>query len=121
MAYFKQPPDQSEQGYTRRFDLPDESRAENDNFPQDEYDDYDDGFDALSDENGESVEEELLTEEEKQTRQKNRYRLFTGIGDLAGTVIGTVIILLLIALLLSMINFLRRDMGQNLTLLKTKW
>ena len=118
MAYFKQNQNQDEQEYTRRFDLPEE------NSPAEEvYDNYDDGFDELSETDGtdEDTYEDELTEEEKLDQQKHRYRLFMGISDLAGTVIGAVVILLLIALLVSMINFLRRDMGQNLTLLKTKW
>lgn len=110
MAYFHRESGQEEKEYTRRFDLPE----------QEEEPDYDDGFDELT-EDDDPEETEELTDEEKNEIRENRSRLLFEIGDLGGTIIGTVVILLLIALLLSIVNFLRRDLSQNMVLLKTKW
>ena len=80
---------------------------------------YDDGFDALEDEAAE--EEEPLTPEESERKQKHRLALAYGAGNTTALVIGIELILLLIALLLSMIRFVQTDMSRNFTLFETRF
>ena len=77
--------------------------------------DYDDGFDDPYTE-----EEEPLTEEEKQENRINRFRMFSGAGNLFAVITGAVVILLLLALLFNMIGFVLNDADRNFTLFQTR-
>ncbi len=78
-------------------------------FDDEEYDEYDDGFDEPE---AEEYQDEELTEEEKQEQKKDRVRMLFGAGDLTGIIAGTVVILLLLAFLFQMINFVRDDIHE---------
>ena len=108
MAYFRE----NEMEETRRQTpvVPDEQKQED--FAGS---DYDDGFDDPDPE-----EEEPLTEEEKQEIRMDRFRMFSGAGNLFAVITGTVVILLLLALLFNMIGFVLNDADRNFTLFQTR-
>ncbi len=80
--------------------------------PEEEiYDEYDDGFDELNEE-----EEQEPDPEEKLERKRDRFRLAVGAGNLIMVLGGTVAILLLLTLLFNMVYFVINDMGRSFTL-----
>ena len=83
---------------------------------EEEADDYDDGFDELTEE-----EEPELSEEEKAELRRNRFRLAAGAGNLVAVIGGAVMILVLLALLFNMINFVSNDMTRNFSLFQTNF
>ena len=79
--------------------------------------DYDDGFDELT-EDGEEPEPD---EEERAERRRNRIMLAFGASNLLVVVAGTVLILLLLTLIFSMVHFIYIDMGRNFSLFQTQF
>ena len=77
--------------------------------------DYDDGFDD------DSGEVETLSEEEINENRRNRFKLLSGISDVAAVIIGTAVILVLLALLMSMIGFVLNDADRNLALFQNRF
>lgn len=82
-----------------------------------EEEEYDDGFDELTEEE----EPEELSEEEKAERTASRFRLAAGAGNLVAVIGGTVLILILLSLLFNMINFVSNDMSRNFSLFQTNF
>lgn len=114
MAYFKQnEQDEYTSVFQKTMEVPsDEKQTEI-------YDDYDDGFDMLT----EGPEDEVLHEEDPEEaaeRRKERFKFINGISDFVAVIIGTVVILLLVAFLISLINWLSTDIRQTFTLWQTK-
>jgi len=79
--------------------------------------DYNDGFDALDDD--ESVPE--LSPAEKAARTHKRVRMALGAGNLFGVIAGTVLILLMLTLIISMVHFVITDMGRSFSLFQTNF
>ena len=79
--------------------------------------DYNDGFDALDDD--ESVPE--LSPAEKAARTHKRIRMALGAGNLFGVIAGTVLILLMLTLIISMVHFVITDMGRSFSLFQTNF
>ena len=79
--------------------------------------DYNDGFDALDDD--ESVPE--LSYAEKAARTHKRIRMALGAGNLFGVIAGTVLILLMLTLIISMVHFVITDMGRSFSLFQTNF
>ena len=115
MAYFQQRT--AEEGYTHSFQTapplyPEEAEYEPD---------YDDGFDALMEEEVEPVEAEpALSEEEIRDAKRRKYRIAAGFGDFGAVLLGVVAILILVAFLINMIQFISNDFRQNFSLLQTR-
>ena len=84
---------------------------------EEQEEDYNDGFDELTDE--EEVPE--LTEDERKERRNSRIRLAIGAGNLFGIIAGTVLILVLLTLIFSIIHFVINDMGRNFSLFQTNF
>jgi len=97
MAYFRR-----NEAYNEDGDLPEEE--------------YDDGFDELTEE-----PEEEITEEERAEIRKDRTRLAFGAGNLFVIIGGVVAILLLLTMLFSMISFVINDMGRSFSLFQTQF
>ncbi len=87
----------------------------NQQYDEDDYkpeeEEYDDGFDELTEE-----EEPELDPETKKELKRDRFRLAVGAGNLVAVIGGTVAILLLLTLLFNMIYFVINDMGRSFTL-----
>ncbi len=79
--------------------------------------DYNDGFDALDDD--ESVP--VLSPAEKAARTHKRVRMALGAGNLFGVIAGTVLILLMLTLIISMVHFVITDMGRSFSLFQTNF
>ena len=79
---------------------------------------YDDGFDELTE-----PEEEIpeLSDEEKQAKRMSRMRMALGAGNLFGVIAGAVIILIMLTLIFSIIHFVINDMGRNFSLFQTNF
>ena len=80
-------------------------------------DEYDDGFDELT----ESDEEEMPDEEQILENRNRKLRIFFSVGDLTAVIAGSVIILVLLALLLNMVSFVITDVNRNFTLFQTRF
>ena len=76
---------------------------------QSETDCYDDG---------DPLDDDLLTPEEQEELRRSHWQLLANLGDLAGVILGTIVILVLIMLLVSLLNWLVGDMSQSFTLLQ---
>ena len=76
-----------------------------------------DGEDDFADE-GDPLDEELLTEEERAELRRSRWQLIAGLADFAGVILGTAVILVLVVLLVSLINWLINDVSQSFILLQ---
>ncbi len=83
--------------------------------------DWDDGFDELTEAPYDEAydEEEPLTEEERRERSRGRARLAFGAGNLVAVIGGTVVILLMLTLLFNMIHFVVNDFHRNFSLFQT--
>ena len=81
--------------------------------PQGGYDDMEDGYYGLED-------DELFTEEERAEARRSKWRMLSGVGDFFSVIAGTVVILLLVALLISLITWVQADISQTFVLLQTK-
>ena len=97
----------------------------NEPFPGEEYpaetepeEEYDDGFDELTEKEEEIPE---LSEEERLERRKSRARMAMGAGNLFGVIAGTVLILVLLTLIFSIVHFVINDMGRNFSLFQTNF
>ena len=111
MAYFQQQTEE-EKGYTRFFVSPEKAEYEPD---------YDDGFDALMEEEEDLQEAEpILSEKEIQDEKRRKYRIAAGFGDFGAILVGVVVILILVAFLINMIQFISNDFRQNFSLLQTR-
>ena len=77
---------------------------------------YDDGFDALNEE-----EEPEPDPEEELEQKKDRLKLAVGASNLIAIIGGTVAILLLLTLLFNMIYFVINDMGRSFSLFQTNF
>lgn len=100
MAYFKSNESYPEDAYN----------------PQEQEEDYDDGFDELYEE-----EEPELSADEHDEKIRNRVQLARGAGNLFGIIFGTILILVLLALVFSMIYFVINDMNRNFSLFSTNF
>ncbi len=89
------------------------NKTQNENEQSDE---YDDGFDDMSEEE----EQYPLSRKEKEDIRKNRFLMATGAGNLLAVITGTIAILILLALLFSMIGFVLNDVERNFTLFQTR-
>ncbi|MDO5435519.1 MAG: hypothetical protein Q4G19_04040 [Clostridia bacterium] len=117
MAYFRRNDDNEANGNTGEQD-PGYVRLFRQETEAEDADAYDDGFDEL---NGSfDEEEEQFTEEEEEELRHDRYRLVSGLGNLAAIVIGCVIILIMIALLFSLLSWLQNDVSHTFTLWNSK-
>ena len=67
---------------------------------------------------GDPLDEELLTEEERAELRRSRWQLIAGLADFAGVILGTAVILVLVVLLVSLINWLINDVSQSFILLQ---
>ncbi len=76
-----------------------------------------DGEDEFTAE-GDPLDEELLTEEERAELRRSRWQLIAGLADFAGVILGTAVILVLVVLLVSLINWLVNDVSQSFILLQ---
>ena len=116
MAYFQRQPAE-ENSYTRQF-----APASGD-FSEEEWDDYDDGFDELTEEDPgeEEYPADEASEEEARREKRRKYRIAAGIGDFGATLIGVVVILALVAFLINMLRFVSSDFTQNFSLWSTKF
>jgi hypothetical protein len=83
---------------------------------EEEEEQYDDGFDELTEE-----EEPELSEEERAELRRSRFRLAAGAANLVAVIGGAVLILVLLALLFNMINFVSNDMTRNFSLFQTNF
>lgn len=79
---------------------------------------FDDTADGLYD--SDPLDDDLLTEEEREYLRRSHWRLISGLADFAGVIAGTAVILILIALLVSLLNWLSADITQTFTLWQTK-
>lgn len=115
MAYFRhnEPIDATRRQTPLYTEIPDEE------YPEDEDTEYDDGFDALEEEEPDPQEEAFLREERKM-RLRDRIRVLMDVSNLAAILIGTAAILLMLTLLFNMINFLASDMRNSFTLFQTR-
>lgn len=84
--------------------------------PFEEEDEYDDGFDELTQE-----DEPELTEEELEERKGNHFRLAVGAGNLVAVIGGAVLILLLLTMIFSMVHYVINDMNRNFSLFSTNF
>ena len=99
MAYFKNNEPYSDEPYSE-----DEDEEE-----------YDDGFDDLTE------EEPELTEDEMEERKENHFRLAVGAGNLVAVIGGAVLILLLLTMIFSMAHYVINDMNRNFSLFSTNF
>ena len=81
-----------------------------------EEEEYDDGFDELSEE-----EEPEPDPEEKLEKRRDRFRLAVGATNLVAIIGGTVAILILLTLLFNMVYFVINDMGRSFSLFQTNF
>ena len=65
-------------------------------------------------------DEDLLTDEEKASLRRSRWRVLASLGDFAGVIAGTAMILILIALIISLVHWVRSDITQSFTLWQTR-
>ena len=79
---------------------------------------YDDGFDELTEEADDNA---YLTEEELDERKQNHVKLAYGAGNLFGVIAGAVLILVLLTLIFSMVYFVINDMGRSFSLFQTNF
>ena len=64
------------------------------------------------------LDDELLTDEERNELRRSHWKLLAGLADFAGVILGTVAILVLIMLLVSLLNWLINDISQSFILLQ---
>ena len=94
----------------------------NEPYPEEPYEteeqeeEYDDGFDELTDE-----EEPEISEDERQEIRKSRFRVALGAGNLVAVIGGALLILLLVTLIFSMIYFVINDMSRSFSLFSTNF
>lgn len=95
----------------------------NEPYPEDPYEaeeqeeeEYNDGFDELTDE-----EYPELTDDEQQEIRKSRFRVALGAGNLVAVIGGALLILLLVTMILSMIYFVINDMSRSFSLFSTNF
>ena len=65
-------------------------------------------------------DEDLLTDEEKASLRRSRWRVLASLGDFIGVLAGTAVILILIALIISLVHWVRSDITQSFTLWQTR-
>lgn len=87
------------------------------------YTDYDEEdnaaqFDGADFEDADPLDEELLTDEERDELRRSRWQLLAGLADFAGVILGTAAILILVTLLVSLLNWLVNDVNQSFILLQ---
>ena len=109
MAYFQRKPE-TEEAYERRFAPQEET--------WDDEEDYDDGFDELTEE---EAPEEELSEEELRAEKAEKYRMAASFGSFAAIVAGALAILGLTAFLIRMIRFVATDFSQTFSLWATRF
>ena len=90
-----------------------ETYSEDEDLPEEE---YDDGFDELTEE-----PEEEITDEERAEIRRDRTRLAFGAGNLFVIIGGVIAILLLLTMLFNMVSFVINDMGRNFSLFRTQF
>ena len=83
---------------------------------EEEEEEYNDGFDELTDE-----EIPEITEDERKERRMSHIRMAIGAGNLFGIIAGTVLILILLGLIFSIIHFVMNDMARNFSLFQTNF
>ena len=83
-----------------------------------EEEEYDDGFDELTDD-GEPEEE--LDPQEKLERKRDRFRMAVGAGNLFAVIGGAVAILVLLTLIFNMVYFVINDMSRSFSLFQTNF
>lgn len=110
MAYFRE--NETEET-TKKTDCFSDGEKEEDSLEFEE-NDYDDGFEELT-------EETNLSDEERKEIRTKRFRAFSGAGNITAVITGTVVILILLALLMNMIGFVLNDADRNFTLLQTRF
>ena len=94
----------------------------NEPYPEEPYEteeqeeEYDDGFDELTDE-----EDPEISEDERQEIRKSRFRVALGAGNLVAVIGGALLILLLVTLIFSMIYFVINDMSRSFSLFSTNF
>ena len=94
----------------------------NEPYPEEPYEteeqeeEYDDGFDELTDE-----EEPEISDDERQEIRKSRFRVALGAGNLVAVIGGALLILLLVTLIFSMIYFVINDMSRSFSLFSTNF
>ena len=94
----------------------------NEPYPEEPYEteeqeeEYDDGFDELTDE-----EEPEISDDERQEIRKSRFRVALGAGNLVAVIGGALLILLLVTMILSMIYFVINDMSRSFSLFSTNF
>ena len=81
-----------------------------------EQEEYDDGFDELTDE-----EEPEISDDERQEIRRSRFRVALGAGNLVAVIGGALLILLLVTLIFSMIYFVINDMSRSFSLFSTNF
>lgn len=64
------------------------------------------------------LDDELLTDEERNELRRSHWKLLAGLADFAGVILGTVAILVLVMLLVSLLNWLINDVSQSFILLQ---
>lgn len=101
MAYFKKNEPLQEEAY----------------YPDEEEEEYDDGFDEL---NGEEEMPEL-SDEEIRERRAGRIRTAVGAGNLLAVIGGTLLIFLLLTMIISIVHFVMTDMGRSFSLFQTNF
>ena len=94
----------------------------NEPYPEEPYEteeqeeEYDDGFDELTDE-----EEPEISDDERQEIRRSRFRVALGAGNLVAVIGGALLILLLVTLIFSMIYFVINDMSRSFSLFSTNF
>ena len=101
MAYFKKNEPLQEEAY----------------YPDEEEEEYDDGFDEM---NGEEEMPEL-SDEEIRERRAGRIRTAVGAGNLLAVIGGTLLIFLLLTMIISIVHFVMTDMGRSFSLFQTNF
>ncbi len=83
---------------------------------EEQEEEYDDGFDELTDE-----EEPEISDDERQEIRKSRFRVALGAGNLVAVIGGALLILLLVTLIISMVYFVINDMSRSFSLFSTNF
>lgn len=85
---------------------------------------YDQGYDPAYDsevdfmDDGDPLDDDLLTEEEQEELRRSQWQLLANLADLGGIILGAALILLLVMLLISLLNWLSSDLTQSFTILQ---
>lgn len=99
---------------------PDEALPDEEGYVPLQMEGYDPLYQSETDyiDDGDPLDEDLLTEEEQEELRRSHWQLLANLADLAGVILGTMAILVLVMLLVSLLNWLVGDMSQSFTLLQ---